>query len=763
MKQVLLLFFFLSSFFLSAQENITISGYLKDKNTKEVVLYAKVFVQEIKKGVLTNEYGFFSIEVPKSEKYTLQFSASAQPTTTLTVNALASITEDFFIGNLQEIQEVVVTARKSEGAELVNNTETSVIRLNIAQAKTLPAIGGETDVLKVAQLLPGINRGSEGGTNFFVRGGDGDQNLILVDEATVYNPGHLFGFFSVFNPDVVKEMTIYKGGFPSYYSGRLSSITDIRTIDGDKSKIHGVGGIGMLSSRLTLEGPIVKDKVSLMLSARRSYIDKVFKLVGQNVPFYFYDLNAKLHYNINKNNKIFISSYFGNDVLKLAEEGSVEDSISAFGFGYVLGNFTQSLRWTHIFNPKLFGNLTLIQTQFKYDITGSFEENNLYVKSSVRDLGLKYDFQYFMNSNTKLQYGTTLTNHRFRPNVVSTSGEITEFLKSKEGNLISTVETNSYIDIKHTLTSKIKVDGGLSLPQSFVKDKVYFGLSPRFNFAYQLSEKQALKFSYSRMYQFMHRVSSSSIALPTDLWYPISKNIKPQIADQIALAYNLNLPKLKSYIVVEAYYKFMQNLTEYREGSQIIFNDKFEELLIQGTGRSQGFEFLFKKDEGKLTGWVGYTLSWTKRQFDELNGGKEFWAKYDRRHYLTCVATYEFSKRFSFSAIFEMSSGARFTPIIGQYFQPNAGLTALEIVPIFAERNSYRMSASHRLDVNFIIKSKNKRQKFFKGEWHIGAYNLYNRATPFMINAELQEDGAYKYVQPGLIGFTPSIGYNFKF
>lgn len=760
MKLSLVFFILLLSVFkLGAQEEVILSGYLKDSESKEVLLYTKIYVVELKKGVMTNEYGYFSIQVPKSEKYTLQITAPAYPIARLEIVATESKQEDLFINNTTQIQEVTITAKKSTGQELVQNTEVSVLRLDIKQAKQLPAIGGETDVLKVAQLLPGINRGSEGGTNFFVRGGDGDQNLILVDEATVYNPGHLFGFFSVFNPDVIKEMSIYKGGFPSYYSGRLSSITDIRTIDGDKAKIHGAGGIGMLSSRLTLEGPIVKDKVSFMISGRRSYIDQVFKMVGQNVPFYFYDLNAKIHANLNKKNKLFLSSYFGNDVLKFDNS----DSTGTFGFGFTLGNFTQTARWTHLFSEKLFGNMTFVHTQFKYNIFGSFFENNLLIKSAVRDFGLKYDFQYFMNTNTKIQYGTNVTNHRFRPNVISTSGEITDYLQSKEGSLITTVETNSYIDIKHTLSPKWKIDGGLSLPQSIVSGKTYFGVSPRANLAFQFSENQAIKLSISRMYQFMHRVSSSSMALPTDLWYPISKNIKPQIADQVAIAYNQNLPKLKSYLIIEGYYKFMQNLTEYREGSQIILNDEFEKLLVQGTGWSSGAEFLLKKDEGKITGWIGYTLSWTKRKFDELNEGKPFWAKYDRRHYFTFVGIYNINKRLSFSAIFEFASGARFTPIIGQYFQPNAGLTGIEIVPIFAERNSYRLSTSHRLDLNFIIKSKNKRLKKVTGEWHLGGYNVYNRATPFRITIEQNPDGSYKYTQPGLFGFIPSIGYNFKF
>ncbi|MGV3632006.1 MAG: TonB-dependent receptor [Bacteroidota bacterium] len=751
----------LTTTFAFSQEEITISGYLKDSESKEVLLYSKVFVVELKKGVLTNEYGFFSIQVPVAAKYTVQMASSGYPLQTIEIDGTKSIQQDFFMNTVRDVQEVTVTAKKSTGQELIENTEVSVIRLDIKEAKNLPAIGGETDVLKVAQLLPGINRGSEGGTNFFVRGGDGDQNLILVDEATVYNPGHLFGFFSVFNPDVIKEMSIYKGGFPSYYSGRLSSITDIRTIDGDKSKTNVVGGIGMLSSRITIEGPIKKDRISYMVSARRSYIDQVFKLTGQNIPFYFYDFNAKVHTMLNRNNKLFLASYYGNDVLKFS--GNSADSTQGLGFGFKLGNFTQTARWTHLFSDKLFANLTFVHTQFKYDIFGAFLENNLLIKSAVRDLGLKYDLQYFMKPGMKIQYGINLTNHRFRPNVVSTAGEISEYLKSKQGALISTVETNTYIDVNKTLSEKVKIDYGLSLPMSFVTDKVYTGFSPRANLAIQLKKDRAIKFSISRMYQFMHRVSSSSIALPTDLWYPISKNIKPQIADQFAISFNKNLPKRKSYIVIETYYKYMQNLTEYREGSQIILNDHFEDLLIQGKGWSGGFEFLYKKDEGKLTGWIGYTLSWTKRRFDELNGGAPFWAKYDRRNYLTVAGTWVLRRRLSFAVVFEAATGARFTPIIGQYFLPNAGLTGFDLVPVYAEKNSYKMSASRRVDINFILKSKNKKQHRFTGEWHLGAYNFFNRATPYQIKVVQTEEGNYKYTQPGLLGFTPSIGYNFKF
>lgn len=762
-KIKLLIILLLSTYSAWSQDEITISGYLKNPTDKEVVLFAKVYIVELQKGVHTNEYGYFSIQIPKRETYTIQFSSVEYATTSVTVKGTESIQNDFFVADSKELAEVVITSKKSQGDELIKNTEVSVLRMDMKQARLLPAIGGETDVLKVAQLLPGINRGTEGGTNFFVRGGDGDQNMILMDEATVYNPGHLFGFFSVFNPDVIKEMTIYKGGFPANYSGRLSSFTDIRSIDGDKNKIHVNAGVGLLSSRLMIEGPILKDKISFMAAGRRSYIDQVFKVAGQNIPFYFYDLNAKIHINMSKKDKLYLSSYFGNDVLKFNSEDSQDtsQSQSTIGFGYVLGNFTQSMRWTHIFNDKLFSNQSFTHTQFKYDIKGQFLDNNILIKSSVEDFGVKYDFQYFKSADTKLNFGASLINHQFRPNVVSTSGEITEYLASKQGILMSTYETNFYVDVKHTISHRLKIDGGLSLPQSYVTSKTYAGVSPRCNLAYQLSDKQAIKLSISRMYQFMHRVSSSSMALPTDLWYPISKNIKPQIADQVAIAYNLNIPKWKSYIVLEGYYKYMQNLTEYKEGSQLILNDQFEDLLIQGNGWSYGSELLVKKDEGKLTGWIGYTLSYTKRKFDGINNGKAYWAKYDRRHYLTIVGVYNINPRLSFSAIFELCSGARFTPIIGNYLQPNSSFTGVDIIPIFAERNSYRMSTSHRLDINFIIKSKVGKK--YASEWHIGGYNVYNRACPFQIKIEENPDGSRKYTQPGLFGFIPSIGYNIKF
>ncbi|MCH2225801.1 MAG: TonB-dependent receptor [Crocinitomicaceae bacterium] len=762
-RKTLSTLFILLAFGSVCQEMVTISGYVKDETSNEVILFAKVVIPELKTGVETNEYGFFSIEVPRKESYMIKFVSQEHPPFQQVISAMKSqiIEVELPKDKEQQVKEVTVRARRSEGEENVKNTEVSVIRLDIKKAKMLPALGGETDVIKVAQLLPGINRGVEGGTDFFVRGGDGDQNLILVDEATVYNPGHLFGFFSVFNPDVIKEMTLYKGGFPANYGGRLSSVTDIRMIDGDKKKIHGEGGIGLLSSRLTLQAPIIKEKMSIMLSGRRTYIDHVFKMVGQNLPYFFYDLNGKIHYKIGAKDQIMVSSYFGNDVLSVNSDAT--DSTDLFGFGFKLGNFTQTARWTHIFGQKLFSNLSLIHSRFKYDIGGKFGLNNVVIKSAIRDFSMKYDFTYFKSKSTKIKFGVHGINHNFRPNVISTAGDISDFLSSREGDLIATGEAAIYANIFHEFNEKWKLDGGLRLSSGFLKGKFYGGIEPRVNTTRILNEQMSLKGSYSRMTQYMHRVSSSSVALPTDLWYPATQNVRPQIADQIAASYNVFFPKLKSSLIIEGYYKYMQNLTEYKEGSNIILNDNFEDLLLQGNGWSTGAEFLLRKEEGRLTGWIGYTISWTKRKFDELNGGEAFWAKYDRRHYLTAVGIFDISPRVSFSAIFELATGARFTPIVGQYLQPNAGLSSIDVINIYAERNSYKMSTSHRLDVNFVFKSKPEKTKF-AWEWHLGGYNVYHRATPFRITVVQDQDtGKLKYSQPGLFGFIPSVAFNFKF
>lgn len=750
-----------------SQEQITVSGYLTDKGSGESLLFANIYIKNSSIGINTNEYGYYSIDIPKNQSTTLIFSYLGYKDESKTITSAENRVMNIKL--VQEgavLTEVEVKAKRvSTVKEAIRSTQTSSINIPIDRIKTLPSLGGEVDIIKVVQLLPGVAKGGEGGSSMFVRGGDADQNLVLLDEATVYNIGHLFGFFSVFNPDAIKDMTIIKGGFPAHYGGRLSSVLDIRMKEGNNQKIHADGGIGLLSSRLTIQAPIKKDKSSFLLSGRRTYIDKVLGAAGQKVPYYFYDFNAKFNYRFSDKDRLFVSGYLGNDVLSLAEKvAGDEGDTTSFGldFGFKLGNFTQTVRWNHIYNPKLFSNLSLIHTKFNYNISGEIANNKVLIKSDVEDLGFKFDFANYRSSKSKIRFGTQIIWHQFRPNITSAKGEIATIIKNQKGKLLHNVESAIYANYEYDFSDKLKVNAGLRLTGAAVKNKLYFAPEPRLSASYALDDYNSFKLSYSRMYQYMHRVSSSSVALPTDLWYPISQKVKPQSSHQVAAAYTYFLERFGLEFTLEAYYKSMKNLIEYKEGSSLILNDNFEDLLLQGTGESYGSEFLIRRQEGKVNGWIAYTLAWSTRQFDGLNENKQFWAKYDRRHNLSIVANWDISKRLTLSGIWVYSSGARFTPVRAQYLYPNASLTKVEIIPIYSKRNEFSMSASHRLDLNFVI--RNNPRKRFRSEWHIGGYNIYNRATPYRINVKLDEEtGALSYEQPGLFGFIPSIAYNFKF
>ena len=719
-------------------------------------------IKELKKGSNANLYGFYSITIPSGE-YTMEFSYIGYRLKSMHV----VLDKDMTINNqlsdqLSELQEVVITVEKDQNDESVHSTQMSMINIPIDKIKRLPTIGGETDVIKVMQLMPGIKRGGEGQNGMFVRGGTGDGNLILLDEAVVYNVSHLFGFFSVFNNDALKDVTVYKGGFPASYGGRLSSVLDIRMKEGDQEKFQVEGGIGLLSSRVTVQGPILKKKMSFIVSARRSYIDQVFKLrySGKNVlPYYFYDLTAKINYIVSNKDRIYLSSYWGDDVLKAQ---SVSDSGLIAG-GFHLGNFTVSSRWNHLYSDKLFSNLSVIHTRFRYDVEGDVPGNSFLVKSRISDIGVKYDFNYYPNPENKITFGVMCTDHGFRPNVIHTVGEISEYVGSKEGPLITTVESGLYANDDHTFNKKFKLNFGLRGSSVVTQGIVYMGAEPRIAGTWSIDSMQAVKLSYTRMKQYMHLVSSSAISLPTDLWYPVTKNVRPQTADQVAAGYSRNFPKLKSIFTFEAYYKYMQHLIEYREGAVLILNDNYEEELIEGMGQAYGGEFFIQKNTGKFTGWVGYTISWATRQFDGLNQGKTYFAKYDRRHDLSIVGTYEFTKRISFSAVWVFSTGERFTALIGNYLMPNSALTSVDILNIYSDRNSIKLPPAHRLDVNLIIKGKDKKRWKAFGEWNIGAYNCYNRAQPYRVNIVSDGNGGYKYQAVGLFGFIPSVAWNFKF
>ena len=766
------LFFFLFSSMIFAQSEVTISGYLTDKTNGEALLFANVFIKGTTVGVNSNEYGYYALDIPANEDVTVSFSYLGYQETDKVLNLSENKKVNIGLSpdgaTLVEVE--VVSTKINSAKEAVKSTEMSKVDIPIEQIKTIPTVGGELDIIKVVQLLPGVTKGGEGTSGMFVRGGDADQNLVLLDEATVYNISHLFGFFSVFNADAIKDMSLIKGAFPANYGGRLSSVLDIRMKEGNKKQFHGAGGIGLLSSRLTLEGPIIKDKASFLISGRRTYIDRVFKAANQVLPYYFYDLNAKLNYTVSENDRIFYSAYFGDDVLSFdqddIEDVDVENDSTDLdfdlGFGFKIGNFTQTLRWNHIYNPKLFSNLSIIHTAFNYDINGKVGENSILVKSEIMDIGAKMDFTQFASDTRKYRFGGQLINHRFRPNILSTTGLVSELIDNQRGDVRNALELGLYGNAEYKFGEKYKVNAGLRLSSGLVKGESYGGLEPRLAATYILNDFQSFKASYSRMYQYMHLVSSSTVALPTDLWYPVSAKVKPQNSDQVAIGYEHYFEKSDLKVTIESFYKKMRNLIEYKEGSNLILNDNFEDQLINGDGESYGLELFFQRSIGRINGFAGYSLAYSKRFYDELNGGEPFWAKYDRRHTVSLAANYNITPRFTFSMVWEYLSGARFTPFKAQYLFPNSTLTDIELIPVYTKRNEVRLSPSHRLDVNFVF--KNKRKRWFKSEWHVGAYNVYHRATPYRVNVRLnKETGDLEYVQPGLFGFIPSVAWNFQF
>ena len=738
-----------------SQNQYTISGTVSDSLSQETTIGSLVYIKGTTNGVASNVYGFYYLTVPEG-KYELVISYLGYVSQTHQIDLKSNITLNSKLKSSENtLKEVVVSAEGNREKEQVRSAQMSSIYIPIEKIKNIPTIVGETDIIKVLQLMPGVKRGSEGQNTMFVRGGSGDDNLILLDEAVVYNVSHLGGFFSMFNNDALKEVTMYKGGFPAQYGGRLSSVMDIRTKDGNMQNFHADGGIGLLSSHLTLQGPILKDKMSFIFSGRRSYIDKVFKLAnnGKNVlPYHFYDFNGKLNYKLSDKNRLYLSTYYGDDVLGVGGD---------LGGGTYLGNAIGTLRWNHLFNEKLFSNLSLIYTRFRYEISAG----NSFAKSKITDVNLKYDFSYFKNPKNAIKYGVVYSNRGFRPNFINSTGIVSEFLKSTEGKIITTQELAFYVNHEYDLTNKLKLNYGIR--QSLLltdNGKIYFNPEPRVSGAFTINEKQSVKLSYSRMVQYMQLVSSSSIALPTDVWYPVSNKIKPQKSDQVALGYNYLFDKIKTTVTFETYYKKLYNLVEYREGANLILNENYEKELVVGKGDSYGFEFFTQKMSGRFSGWVGYTISWTTRQFDGLNQGKIYYAKYDRRHDLSIVGSFDFTKRVSTSAVWIFSTGQRFTPVTGTFVMPNSSLTSIDMLPIYADRNTGQLPNAHRLDLSIIIKSKPHR-RFFKwtGEWSFGAYNFYNRAQPNRVAVVQNPDGSSKYVAKGIFGTIPFFAYNFKF
>lgn len=746
-----------TAFSVRAQTHI-LSGTLTDSQTGELLLNASVVTEN--GGTTTNAYGYFSLSLPAREMR-IWFNYVGYKPEVKTVDLSKG---DVRLGPISmipstgELHEVVIKADRHALRRHIESTQMGLIDLPVSLLTKVPSIAGEPDIIKALQLTPGVKRGGEGTIGMYIRGGGVDENLVILDEATVYNAGHVLGFFSVFNTSALKDVQLYKSSFPAAYGGRLSGILDTRMKEGNMERFQMDASIGLISSNLTLQGPIKKDKTSFIVSARRTYLDVI---TFGTIPYHFYDVNAKINHVIDPQNRIYLSFYKGDDVLSIKPGNKLDTDDLQTSLN--LGNAIGSLRWNHIFkDPRLFSNLSLIFTKFRYNIEGQFNNTSLLIASAIRDYGVKADLSFKYNSQHTILFGGQIINHFFNPNIVNTSGLQSEELKSRPGQKIYNTETALYASDDYTVSEKFSVNAGLRITGDIVPDKTYLRAEPRLAGRYLIDKRSSVKASYARMAQYMHLVGSSSISLPTDLWYPVTANIKPGTSDQVSVGYFRSIPKLNLAVSVEGYYKWMQHLIEYREGASLVLNDHYEQELVSGKGRSYGLEFFATKTAGRIQGWIGYSLSYAYRQFDALNNGNKFFARFDRRHDFSLVATYDISKRWSISGNYIYATGSPFTAQISQYIAPTPTFTNIDVLPVYGARNAQRLSGSQRIDLDFTLKSKSKRK--LKSDFHIGGYNMLNAIQPGHVTRVLDEKtGKFGYQQQGLFGFIPSVAINFHY
>lgn len=768
-----------------AQKQYSVSGYIYEKGSREPLTGVNVAVPVLSVSVQANKYGFYSVQLPAGQhQLVFAFSGFEKEILNIYVQKDTEITV-----------EMVVQATKMAGVEIRGKKEPKVseeaqmsqISVPVQTIKDLPALLGEKDVLKVLQLLPGVQKGSEGSSGIYVRGGGPDQNLIILDDAPVYNANHLFGFFSLFNGDALKSVELTKGGFPARYGGRLSSVIEMQMKEGNKTKFHGEGGIGSISSRFTLEGPLLKNKASFLISARRTYLDLILgPIIRNSAPgadggYNFYDLNAKVNYDINKKNRIYLSGYFGRDVFF----SSFKDQDFKLSAGLNWGNATGTLRWNHLYNGKSFSNTSFIFSNYNFKVYEQFNFGVDYYKldyiSGIRDMNLKHDFDYFLNNKHHLKFGLLATFHHFTPSAVVVKTSIDPALNSDNRKYTNALESGIYIEDYWKPNSKWKVNGGLRLSSFALKDKTYVKPEPRISAAYTLKTNHAFKASYALMNQYIHLLSNTGIGLPTDLWIPTTSFLKPQQSQQVAIGYARDIPKHNLALTVEGYYKTMQNIIGYKEGASLlgigdIFDnpsqagkDKWKKVVTQGKGWSYGAEILLQRKVGQFTGWVGYTLSWTQLQFADLNFGQKFNARYDRRHDMSVVGIYKPNADWTFSFVWVYGTGNAITLQNAQYnlilHDPNStiksnGPSNVVTAESYGAKNSSRMGAYHRMDIGIKHFKKHKKYDSF---WDLSIYNAYNHYNPFFYFTETDNTGKVQLKQITLFPVLPTITYGFKF
>lgn len=761
-----------------SQSKITISGQITDSTNGESLIGATVKLAESNLGCSSNEYGFFSLSLSPG-KHALEVFYVGYNRKTIYVNTAEPQAKLRIQLSPSSVSLNEVKIEGKAASKNVESVEMSTINMPIAQIKKIPAFLGEVDIIKAIQLLPGVSTAGEGSSGFFVRGGNVDQNLILLDEANVYNAAHLFGFFSVFNPDAVKDVKLYKGGIPARYGGRLASVLDVRMSEGNLKKFEANGGIGLLSSRLTLQAPIVKDKGSFLISGRRTYIDAFLKLSNnpdiKNNQLYFYDFNAKANWKFNENNRVYLSGYFGRDIF------GIQDDLAKIGWG----NATATARWNHIFSEKLFSNTTLIYSNYDYTLGATEGLDKFEWNSNIEDFNLKYDLNYFASNNDVWRAGISSTHHRFKPgniNIQLDSGATFDFNLDASSALESAVYlerehkierfTLSY-GLRYTLFQNIgkgteyvlNAEGEVSDTIYHPTGKIYNtynGLEPRFGLNYLIDENSSLKSSYNRMRQHAQLASNSTASSPLDIWFLASPNVKPQIADQIAAGYFRNFNNNAIEASVEVYYKWMQNSIDFKNQADLLLNQELEAELRFGRSFAYGAEFFVRKNEGALTGFISYTLSRVTKVIDvdaTLPGTEIYPAKYDKTHDIAVVLAYELNDKWSFGSSFVYATGLAATFPSGKFFYKGV------LIPSYTERNGGRLPAYHRLDISASLKPTKKPKQKWESEWVFGIYNVYNRHNTYSINFKQNASNprvteAEKFY---LFPIIPSVTYNFKF
>jgi hypothetical protein len=788
-KQLGILFLvFFMGLFVHSQSKFTLRGTITDANTNETLIGATIIVAELQTGTTTNEYGFFSITLPEGS-YNIQASYIGYSTINKKIELTENITLNLALSEeAQSLDEVVI----KENVERINlkRPQMSTNALSINTIKQIPVVLGEVDVVKSITLLPGVTNAGEGSSGFNVRGGAVDQNLILLDEATIFNSSHLFGFFSVFNPDAIKDLKLYKGGIPAKYGGRVSSVLDIYQKEGNSSEFKMNGGVGLVSSRLLAEGPIVKDRGSFLFAGRSSYAHLFLPLLDIDNSAYFYDLNTKLSYRLNDNNSIYVSGYFGRDVFEISDS-----------FENTYGNSVLNFRWNHLFNDKLFSNLSVIYSDYYYGLKLNFVEFDW--NSGIQNFNIRYDLKHYLSPKLKLEYGLNSIYYSFNP------GEIRPTTETSGINPFDLIkkyafENAAYIDAEQQISDKFSISYGLRL-SSFLRlgqDELniyendqavifnqelqiyekarpigvenlnrsdviasFFNFEPRFSMAYQLNQNTAVKASYNRMSQYLHLLSNTTSPTPLDVWAPSGNFIKPQLLDQYAIGYFKTFNNDNYSLEIESFYKTIQNRIDYIDGADLIANNAIEQIVLNGRSRAYGLEFLLRKNEGRFKGWLAYTLSKSEQQTPGrtaletgINNGEWYSTPWDKTHDISITASYDLNPKWSFSSNFLFQTGLPVTFPNGQYIYN--GLS----IPSFESRNASRLPSYHRLDISAIYNPKPNGEKRWKGQWVFSIYNAYNRQNAASINFRQDRNtGQNEAVRLAIFGVVPSVTYNFKF